>query len=259
MIATSFAIAAVIAWSASAAISVADLFGEGARTQRVARAGCVVGTVFTIAALIGIIRYQGFAAAVAHANRFLFLATVVGVGATVLQRRINMRAANAFVGVFGAVSVTAFLLAPARLAEAPVGSLLSIHIGLVLAGIGTFALAAVASILYLVQERQLRKRNFGSLFHKLPSLEELDTAGFRLVAWGFVVYTAALILGFVWTAQSESPLSNGRVALAIIAWGIFAGVIHTRLTTGWRGRQSAIMTVAACVATYIVLMGYVAR
>ena len=259
MLATSFAIAAVIAWSAGAAVSVADLFGEGARTERVARAASAFGTVLTLASLSAIVSAQGVSAAVGPANRFLFLAAVVGVGALALRRRINMRAATALVSVFGVVGTAAFLLAPTRLADTPMVPLLTVHVGLVLVGIGTFALSAVASTLYLVQERQLRKRNFGSLFQKLPSLEELDTASFRLVAWGFVVYTAALILGFVWMAQSGSDATTVRNGLALAAWAIFAGVIHTRITTGWRGRRSAIMIVAGCVATYAVLMGYIAR
>jgi ABC-type uncharacterized transport system permease subunit len=169
-----------------------------------------------------------------------------------------MRAANAFVGAFSAVGVSSFLLAP----SGPAGAtppVLAVHIGLVLIGIGTFTLSAVASMLYLVQERQLRNRNFGPLFQKLPSLEELDTASFRLVAWGFVVYTAALVLGFTWIAESHTDMGPSRTGLAIAAWVIFAAVIHTRITTGWRGRQSAIMTIAACIATYVVLIGYVAR
>lgn len=258
MLATSFAIAAVIAWSAGAAVTVADLFGEGARTERVASAASTFGTLMTLGAFIGVVVDQGVGEAVGPANRFLFLATVVGLGALALRRRISMRAANALVSVFGVVAVSAFLLAPARFSDSPMSPLLSVHVGFVLVGIGTFALSAVASTLYLVQERQLRKRNFGSLFHKLPSLEELDTASFRLVAWGFVVYTAALVLGFVWTAQSGVAAGSARNGLALVAWVIFAGVIHTRITTGWRGRRSAIMIVAGCVATYLVLMGYVA-
>lgn len=258
MLAISLAIVAVIAWSASAAVSVADLFGEGAQTERVARAGIVLGTIFTTASLLSVIASDGLAAAVGPANRYLFLAMVFGIGAAVLGRKISMRAANAFVGVLGAAGVSAFLLAPAGPAG-PTFPVLAVHVGLVLIGIGTFALSAVASTLYLVQERQLRNRNFGPLFQKLPSLEELDTASFRLVAWGFVVYTAALVLGFTWTAQSQTSMGPTRTGLAIAAWLIFAAVIHTRVTTGWRGRQSALMTIAACVATYAVLIGYVAR
>ncbi len=258
MLAISLAIVAVIAWSASAAVSVADLFGEGARTEKVARAGIVLGTVFSTAALVAVAIARGPAAIVGPANRWLFLTIVVGVGAIALGRRISMRAGNAFVGVFGAIAVAAFLLAPTG-SVGPTYGVLAIHVGLVLIGIGTFALSAVASTLYLVQERQLRNRNFGPLFQKLPSLEELDTASFRLVAWGFVLYTAALLTGFTWTAQSDADMGPTRTGLAIAAWAIFAAVIHTRITTGWRGRQSAQMTIAGCVATYVVLIGYVAR
>ena len=155
--------------------------------------------------------------------------------------------------------LSAYLVVPNSAGGPEILPLLMIHIGLVFVGIGTFALAALAAALYLVQERQLRMRRFGSIFQNLPSLEELDAASFRLVGWGFVVYTVALAFGFVWTAHSHAATATGRVALAVIAWGIFAAVIHTRITTGWRGRQAALMTIAGCVATYVVLAGYILR
>lgn len=152
----------------------------------------------------------------------------------------------------------ASLLAPLRPAtpEEAQQALIFTHVGLVLIGLGIFALAAVLAVLYLLQERQLRLRQFGPLFHRLPSLEELDTAHFRLVGLGFVVYTVALLLGFVWMFDTTLASSTSRIALALVAWAIFAGVIHTRITSGWRGRQSAWMTVIGCATTLLVLAGY---
>jgi ABC-type uncharacterized transport system permease subunit len=262
MLATALSVVAMIAWSATAAVAVADMFGDGPRTGRVSRAGLFSAVLFTGAAASAIVSDSGIEGLLGPPGRFAFLALSIGIGALVLVRRLPMRATVALVAPLGAVLLAAYLLAPEHMPEkhdTELFPLLLVHIGLVLVGVGTFALAAAASSLYLVQERQIRRREFGKLFHKLPSLEELDAASFRLVLWGFVVYTVALAFGFAWTAQTEADAANFRVLLALVAWGTFAAVIHTRVTTGWRGRQAAKMTIAACVATFIVLAGYVIR
>ncbi len=260
MFATVLAVTAVIAWSATAAVAVADLVGTGTRTDRVAKAGLMLAAGFTIAACLAQVLTHGLEGLVGRGYRLLFLATIISVGALALRRKSALRAVTAFTAPFGALLVASQLFSQhGESVELDMMPLLMVHIGLVLVGIGGFALAAFVSTLYLLQERQLRTRNFGPLFHRLPSLEELDTAAFRLVVWGFVSYTAALVLGFMWTAQAHADAGFGRVGLAVVAWGVFAAVIHTRVTTGWRGRQSALMTIVGCIATYVVLAGYMIR
>lgn len=260
MLSFAFAAAAVIAWSATAAVALTDLTGSTPRTGTVAKGGLVLAVVFTLASSVAALVTGGASALLAQGHRGVFLAGVIGLGALVIRRGSAMRGTSALVAPFGAILVGTFLLSPARVApHSELTPLVVTHVMLVLVGMGTFALAAFVSMLYLLQERQLRRRTFGRLFHRLPSLEELDTAAFRLVVWGFVVYTVALVLGFAWTAHVQAGAANARVLLAVVAWGIFAAVIHTRVTTGWRGRASALMTVAGCAATYVVLAGYMAR
>lgn len=262
MLAAGLGIVAAIAWSATAAVAAADLLGEDQRTIQVARAGALLGALFTAATSVALVVEHGIDGIVGPPYRFVFLATVVGLGVVVAGKRFAMRGASALAAPLGAVLMASYLLSPQHMAAAAdnqMDPILVVHIGLVLVGMGTFALAAIAAALYLVQERQLRKRSFGPLFHRLPSVEELDTASFRLVLWGFVVYTAALALGFTWSAQSPGSASGPGTALAVIAWAVFAAVIHTRITTGWRGRQSALMTIAGCATTYLVLAWYVFR
>src|SRR5271169_4821267 len=51
---------------------------------------------------------------------------------------------------------------------------LAIHIVLILAGYAALLLTAVASILYLIQERRLKTKRAGRLLEKLPPLATLD-------------------------------------------------------------------------------------
>lgn len=259
MMSTVLAVIAVIAWSATAAVAVADLVGNGTRTDKVARAGVGLAAAFTLAAGVAAMAEFGMEGLVGRSHRFGFLAGVVSLGALTMTRRGAMRAMTALSAPFASGLLAAHLFSAHGAADGPMEPLLVVHVGVVLIGIGAFALAAFLSVLYLMQERQLRQRKFGSLFQRLPSLQELDAAAFRLVLWGFVAYTVALIVGFVWMAQSAANPGFGRAGLAVMAWAVFAAVIHTRVTTGWRGRQSALMTILGCITTYAVLAGYMLR
>jgi ABC-type uncharacterized transport system permease subunit len=248
---------AVIAYLATAALFGSDLLSEH-RTATVGRIGYVLSVVLTTGVVAAIAVQDGAVALLRGGGLYATLAFVLGAGHAVVLRTLKIRAGGVLVAPLSALLLLASLLAPLRPAtpEEAQQALIFTHVGLVLIGLGIFALAAVLAVLYLLQERQLRLRQFGPLFHRLPSLEELDTAHFRLVGLGFVVYTVALLLGFVWMFDTTLASSTSRIALALVAWAIFAGVIHTRITSGWRGRQSAWMTVIGCATTLLVLAGY---
>ena len=61
---------------------------------------------------------------------------------------------------------------------------------------GAFALACVAGVMYLVQERQLKTHQMHSIFYHLPPLTNLFAAITRLLWLGFALYTAGLVSGF---------------------------------------------------------------
>ena len=50
-----------------------------------------------------------------------------------------------------------------------------VHVTLAFLGDAIFAVAAVAGVLYLVQERMLKSKKFSTLYHRLPSLQTLDS------------------------------------------------------------------------------------
>ena len=258
MVPAGLAIAAVVGWSAVSATAAAELLSDGASTARVTGGLARVSAVLTAIAVIAQAAAHGPPSLLTGGGTALLLAAVVGAGAAVaVARSQSLRGVLALAAPLSAALAAGFLLAP-RSGAAPsqVGTLVLAHVVLVHVGVGGFALAAVMGALHLVQERQLRTRNFGRLFQRLPSLDELDAANFRLVAWGFMAYSAALLIGFVWVEHASSSRSPARVVLAVVAWALFAAVIHTRVTMGWRGRRAAIMTIAGCVATFAVLAGY---
>jgi HemX protein len=106
---------------------------------------------------------------------------------------------------------------PVRMAVNP---WLEFHASMSMIAYGAFALACVAGVMYLVQERQLKTHQLHSIFYHLPPLTNLFSAITRLLWLGFALYTAGLISGFF----TGEPLPRLKMICAFAVW-IFYGVI----------------------------------
>src|SRR5580704_3154756 len=75
---------------------------------------------------------------------------------------------------------------------------LTVHIVLVLLGIAALLLAAIASLVYLFQERELKRKKPRKSYSRLPALGTLDDVISKSMAVGFVLMTLAVIAGSTW-------------------------------------------------------------
>lgn len=138
-------------------------------------------------------------------------------------------------------------------------ALLPVHIGVNILGIVAFALAFAAAVAYVLQDRALRRKQFGGVFQRLPPLDVLDSMGFRLVITGFPLLTLGIVTGTMWAAQTDAPTITASQSFALVAWVMFAGVLLLRVAAGWRGRRAAIGTIMGFLSATVVLLGYVVR
>lgn len=119
------------------------------------------------------------------------------------------------------------------------------HIITAVLGVALFGIAFGVSVMYLLQEREVKGKRFGALFSRLPSLESLDTLNQRLVRTGWVVYTVALLAGtltarVVWkSAWSWDP----QQIVSLGVWVLYGAMVQLR-HTGWHGRRYALLTLA---------------
>lgn len=139
--------------------------------------------------------------------------------------------------------------------------MLPVHVAVNVVGLAAFALAFAAAIAYLIQERQLRRKQLGGLFERLPALDVLDSLGLRAVLVGFLFLTVGVITGTVWAARLSSSAFalTAAQAVGVLAWLLFASVLFLRVAAGWRGRKAAIGTMLGFLCTMAVLVGYVLR
>jgi ABC-type transport system involved in cytochrome c biogenesis permease subunit len=72
---------------------------------------------------------------------------------------------------------------------------LGIHTTLAVLGDAAFAFAFIVSIMYLLQERQLKSKHLGAIFHRLPSLEVMDIIGYKAISFGWPLFTLGMVTG----------------------------------------------------------------
>lgn len=133
---------------------------------------------------------------------------------------------------------------------------LTFHIILALLGNAALTLAFLGGIFYLVQERQLKQKKFGFFYRRLPSLEQLDGLNYWCLTVGFPLLTAGIISGSLYAQYTLGSFWNWdpKEILTLIAWLIYAVLLHERLTVGWRGRRAALLAICGflvLVATFV--------
>ncbi|SRR5581483_2303838 len=122
---------------------------------------------------------------------------------------------------------------------------LTVHIVLVLLGYAALVLAAVASLLYLFQERELKSKKPRKFYYRLPPLGTLDEIISRSMALGFVLITLAVIAGSTWAfiELRTNWIGEPKIAISFFTWAVYLAMVFLRVTVGWRGRKAAIMVV----------------
>jgi cytochrome c-type biogenesis protein CcsB len=90
----------------------------------------------------------------------------------------------------------------------------------------------------------------GRLLELLPPSRTLDMLAYRTAAFGFPIWTFAIIAGAIW-AQSAWGRYWGwdpKETWSFIVWVVFAAYLHARATAGWRGRRAAWISLVGFAA-----------
>lgn len=124
---------------------------------------------------------------------------------------------------------------------------LVIHIVLVLLGYSALLLTAIASLIYLIQERQLKRKKSIALLERLPPLGTLDNLVSNALGFGFVLITLGVVTGATWAyiETGGASLTDPRMTTATVTWVFCLIMVTLRVSVGWRGRKAAVMAVTA--------------
>lgn len=120
-----------------------------------------------------------------------------------------------------------------------------VHVSLAFAGYAVFAIAFAAGVMYLIQERLLKKKRFSGLYFRLPALNTLDSINYKCLSFGFPLMTMGIVSGAIWANMAWGGYWrwDPKETWALITWFLYAALLHGRLTVGWRGRRAAIFSI----------------
>jgi ABC-type uncharacterized transport system permease subunit len=135
--------------------------------------------------------------------------------------------------------------------KVPANPALEFHASISLIAYGAFALACIAGVMYLVQERQLKTHQLHSTFYFLPPLTDLFAAITRLLWWGFILYTIGIIGGFF----TGRPLPRIQVIAAVGVWLLYAAILQGRCLRRIAPKRIAALCIIGFTAALTLLWG----
>ncbi|SFM15991.1 inner membrane protein YpjD [Variovorax sp. OV329] len=156
----------------------------------------------------------------------------------------------------GAVAVLLAVLFPGTLLHVSASPWLPLHLALGIASYGLFGAAVVHAGLMGHAEKQIRQASAPAGGVPLLTLERLT---FRFVAGGFVLLTATLLAGFLFSemlygTSVRSWKWDHKTVFSLLAWVTFGVLLIGRARFGWRGRAATRVLYAGSV---LLLLAYV--
>ena len=152
---------------------------------------------------------------------------------------------------------SAFPMTVTELNPALKSNWLWIHTIMAFISYAMFTVAFGTAVVYLIQQYFLKKKRLGALFRKLPSLNTLDDINYRCLTIGFPLLTVAIITGAIWAEKAWGTYWSWdpKETWSLITWFIFAALLHSRLTTGWRGKRASLLTIAGFLIMMFTFIG----
>jgi cytochrome c-type biogenesis protein CcsB len=177
-----------------------------------------------------------------------------------LNWRYPIKVLGALVAPLAALMVYGVLLLPqdrGTLSPLLQGFWLGTHVIMTLLGFAALTLAFLGAIFYLIQEREIKSKKFGFFYRRLPSLSQLDTLNYWCLTIGFPLLTVGIITGSLYAQHTLGRFWNWdpKEILTVLAWLIYAVLLHERLTVGWRGRRAALMSIVGFLVLVVTFAG----
>jgi cytochrome c-type biogenesis protein CcsB len=189
-----------------------------------------------------------------------FFAWILVTTYLVVQLRLNLRILGSFTAPIAVFFMLGASVIPSQII--PKSGIIQsawviCHVTALFLANALFALAFSAGIMYLLQERQIKRKHFGYLYRRLPSLERLDQINYYCLIGGFPLMTFGLLAGLAYAINigQSSWWWDPKVICALVTWCIYAILLHERLTVGWRGRRAAWMAILGFSAILITFLG----
>ena len=166
----------------------------------------------------------------------------------------RQRSVGAFVLPFILAFFLAAHLAPAdRLPQPDLkGAVFAFHVTLSILAYAAFALSFVLSLIFLGEERLLRKHELGNMVWRLPPLELLERMSRSSVLVGLISIAIGTVLGFVSVDRLMGQYWFYDPKYVVTLFVLLLYVLYFRLarTATWRGARASKL----CIFNFVVVV-----
>lgn len=119
--------------------------------------------------------------------------------------------------------------------------LFPIHTTLLIFAYAAFFVVFMASVMYLLQERELKLKTFSAIFHRLPSLSTVNQLATTAAFFGLTLLTLGIATGMLWSYARNGRLwhNDPKEIFAVLTWMLYFALLVYRSSASWRGRNAA--------------------
>ena len=132
-----------------------------------------------------------------------------------------------------------------------------VHLVIAMLAYSLFTIASLHVLLMALLERGLHGGTLPRALSQLPPLLAMETLLFRIILAGFILLTATLATGVVFSEElfGKAAKFNHKTVFGVVSWLIFAALLWGRHVYGWRGRVAVRWTLAGFLALVLAYVG----
>ena len=246
----SLLLAVLAAYLIAAIHSILAFVNKRRSVQRVAEWSMAAGFILHTAALLADWVIDGHYPLFFLRETLSFLAwALVAAYAFILYRYRAQALGVLAMPLISALTFTAMLTTTGP-QDAPAGFsttwLFPIHTTLLIFAYAAFFIVFMASVLYLLQERELKLKTFGAIFHRLPSLTTVNQLATHSAVFGLTLLTLGIATGMLWSSARDGRIwhNDPKEIFAVLTWLLYFLLLLYRSSASWRGRNAAWLGVA---------------
>jgi ABC-type uncharacterized transport system permease subunit len=217
-----------------------------------------LGVTAHVVGLIGFVRAHGQAPLAGLGPALSFVALLLAVMLLLVELlarevSVSLAAAPLAAGLVAVANVAG--LSPSASAAGVQGAWLAAHIALSFLGIASFATAAAAGVMYMIERRELKARRFGPIFRFFPPLDTLDRVNHLACLAGGAALTLGVAIAIAYSIAFRT-VNMPQILWGAAAWMALTVIALGRALGGWQARRAAVVTsasFAAVVVLYVAL------
>jgi ABC-type uncharacterized transport system permease subunit len=256
----SLLLAVVAAYLIAAIHSILAFINKRRSLQRVAEWSIAAGFILHTGALVGDWVYDGHYPLFSLREALSFLAWALVALYSLVLYRYRTQAVGAFMmPLITVLTLVALLIGTSTNAPATFSAtwLFPIHTTLLIFAYAAFVIAFMASVMYLLQERELKLKTFGAIFHRLPALSTVNELATSAAALGLLLLTLGIASGMIWSSTrfGQAWRNDPKEIFAVLTWLLYLVLIIYRFTPNRRGRSAAWLGVLGFALVLLTFLG----